>query len=48
MERRQKEGTYGNLAGVALSHGPVEVVGQGVLAEGSQSLIVNLESRDVG
>lgn len=36
------------LAGVAFSEGPVEGVGQAVLAEVAQKLLVNLERRDVG
>jgi len=40
--------TSRDLAGVALGHGPEDVVGKGVLAESGQSLIVNLESGDVG
>ena len=40
--------TSGDLAGVAFSHGPEEVVGQSVLAEAAQNLIVNLVRRDVG
>jgi hypothetical protein len=39
---------YRNLAGVALSHGPEEVVGKSVLTEKSKSLIVDLVGRDVG
>jgi len=38
----------GNLTGVALSHGPEEVVGKSVLAKAGQNLIVNLVRGDVG
>ena len=40
--------TYRDLAGVALGHGPEEVVGKSVLAEAGEGLVINLESRDVG
>lgn len=36
------------LAGVTLSQGPVEGVGKAVLAEVAESIVLNLEGRDVG
>lgn len=42
------EETYRDLASMTLSHSPEEVVGQSVLTEAGQSLVVNLESGDVG
>lgn len=38
----------GLLAGVALGKSPVEGVGQGILAEVSEGVVLNLESIDVG
>lgn len=40
--------TYGDFASVTLSHSPEEVVGKGVFTEVGQSLVISLESREVG
>lgn len=40
--------TYGDLASVTLSHSPEEVVGKSVFTEVGQSLVISLESGEVG
>ena len=41
-------GTYRNFTGVSFGHSPVEVVGKRVFTEAGQSLVAELEGRDVG